>query len=319
MTNIPIKHSKTVLPTSKVVLHGIEADSVAQTIKLPRDKLSVLRAKLIAMSKRKKASLREVQSLVGSLQFSCRVISPGRTFCRRLINLTLGKSNPNHLIRLNSKARKDIKAWLEFLENINGTMSFLPVVWTSSDVLHLTTDASGFAFGAVFGNEWLQGSFPVNWSAVHNSVKELLPIILVVHCWGSTFTNRRILFLSDNSAVVDVINQQTARDVSLMDLIRELVVVCMSRNICFRAKYIPGKTNVVPDHISRLQEGRARVVQPTRCHFVHIGCLGEASIATIDRANTTRTRTRYRSNWQHFVNFFRHLKEGKQQFIRASP
>ena len=139
-------------------------------------------------------------------------------------------------------------------------MSFLPVFRTSSDVLHLTTDASGFAFGAVYGNEWLQGSFPVNWSAVHISVKELLPIILAVHCRGFTFANRRILFLSDNSAVVDVINQQTAWDVSLMDLIRELVVLCMSHNICFRAKYIPGKTNVVADHISRLQ---ARVVQPT--------------------------------------------------------
>ena len=56
----------------------------------------------------------------------------------------------------------------------NGPMSFLPVVWTSSDVLHLTTDASGFAFDAVFGNEWLQVSFPVNWSAVHISVKEPL-------------------------------------------------------------------------------------------------------------------------------------------------
>ena len=63
--------------------------------------------------------------------------------------------------------------------------------------------------------------------------------------------------------MVGVINKQTARDDSLMDLIRELVVLCMSHNICFRAKYIPGKTNVVADHISRLQEVRTRVVQPT--------------------------------------------------------
>ena len=60
MINIPIKHSKTMLPTSRVVLHGIGLDSVAQTIQLPQDKLSALRAKLITMSKRKKASLREV-------------------------------------------------------------------------------------------------------------------------------------------------------------------------------------------------------------------------------------------------------------------
>ena len=133
MIILPIKHSKMVLPTSKVVLHGTESESVAQTIQLP------LRAKLSAMAKGRKASLREVQSLVGSLQFDCRVISPGRTFCCPLINLTLGKSNPNHLIWLIHEARKDMKAWLEFLETFNGTMSFLPVDWTSSDVIHLTT------------------------------------------------------------------------------------------------------------------------------------------------------------------------------------
>ena len=92
MIILPIKHSKMVLPTSKVVLHGTESESVAQTIQLP------LRAKLSAMAKGRKASLREVQSLVGSLQYDCRVISPGRTFCCPMINLTLGKSNPNHLI-----------------------------------------------------------------------------------------------------------------------------------------------------------------------------------------------------------------------------
>ena len=171
------------------------------------------------MAKRRKASLREVQSLVGSLLFACQMISPGRTFCRRLINLTLGKSNINHVIRLNREARTDIKAWLEFLETFNGTMSFLPVDWTSSDVLHLTTNASGFAFGAVFGSEWLQGCFPTHWLAVHISSKELLQIVLAVNCWGSIFTNRRRC------------DKQTAKYVSLMELIRERVVLCMSHNI----------------------------------------------------------------------------------------
>ena len=236
MINLPIKHSKTVLPTSKVVLHGIEADSVAQTFQLPPEKLLALRAKLRAMAKQRTASLREVQSLFGSLQYACRVISPCRTFCRRLINLTLGKSNPNHLIRLNREARKDIKAWLEFLETFNGTMSFLPVDWTSSDVLHLTTDASGFAFDAVFGNEWLQGCFSKNWLAVHISIKDVLPIVLAVRCWGSIFANRRVLFFSDNAAVGDVINKQTAKDVSFMELIRELVVLCMSNTNLLSSK-----------------------------------------------------------------------------------
>ena len=48
-----------------------------------------------------------------------------------------------------------------------------------------------------------------------------------------------------------------------MDLVRQLVALCMSHNVCFRAKHTPGKTNVVADHISRLQIDKARLVQPT--------------------------------------------------------
>ena len=58
------------------------------------------------------------------------------------------------------EARKDISAWFEFLQNFNGQLSFFATNWTSSDVLSLTTDASGFVFGAVIGDSWFQGHFP---------------------------------------------------------------------------------------------------------------------------------------------------------------
>ena len=80
---------------------------------------------------------------------------------------------------------------------------------------------------------------------------------------------------------------------------------------------------MVADYISRLQEDKAKLVQPTltptMCHFLFIGCLGEASVTTIEQANTPRTRTRCRSNWRHFVNFCQHLNKGKRRFIPASP
>jgi len=50
-----------------------------------------------------------------------------------------------------------------------------------------------------------------------------------------------------------------------------------------------------------------------------LAALGKASIATIDQANTPGARARYRSNWRQFVSFCRHVKEGTQQFLPASP
>ena len=85
--------------------------------------------------------------------------------------MTKGTRRPNHRIGLTVEARKDIAAWLEFLQNFNGQLSFLATNWTSSDVLSLKTDASGFAFGAVMGDSWFQGHFPPSWDSKHISIK----------------------------------------------------------------------------------------------------------------------------------------------------
>ena len=261
MIGLPIKHAKPVLLATKVTLLGIEVNTLNQTLALPLEKVVSLRQKLISLAKKKNVTLKEFQSLNGSLTFACRAIAPGRAFLRRLIDMTRGTRRPNHRIRLTVEARKDIASWLEFLQNFNGVV-FLATNWTSSDVLSLTTDASGFAFGAVMGDSWFQGHFPPFWDSKHISLKECLPIVLAVRRWGPVLTNQRVLFLSDNTAVVAVINRQTARDPQLMCLVRQLVVACVCYNICFRAKHIPGKINVVADFISRLQVESARLVQP---------------------------------------------------------
>ena len=142
-----------------------KVNTLNQTLALPLEKVVSLSQKPMSPAKRKKVTLKEIQSLIGSLNFACRAIAPGRAFLKRIIDMTKGTRRPNHHIRLTGEARKDIAAWLEFLQNFNGQLSFLATNWTSSDVLSLTTDASGFAFGAVMSDSWLQGHFPPSWDA----------------------------------------------------------------------------------------------------------------------------------------------------------
>lgn len=99
---IPIKQSKTVLPTTKLTIYGIEVDSVSMKSCLPQDKLEHLRSVLAATSRRKKVTLRDLQSLIGLLNFACIVVVPGRAFLRRLIDLTCNIVNPNYYITLGS-------------------------------------------------------------------------------------------------------------------------------------------------------------------------------------------------------------------------
>ena len=72
MIGLPIKQAKTVLPVTKVTLLGIEVNALNQTLALPLEKLVSLRQKLMSLAKRKNVTLKELQSLIGSLTFACR-------------------------------------------------------------------------------------------------------------------------------------------------------------------------------------------------------------------------------------------------------
>ena len=81
---VPLKDSKTVLPTTCLTIYGLEVDSIKMEVRLPEDKLYKLRQLLIQTVHRKKIQLKELQSLIGLLNFACQVAIPGRAFLRRL-------------------------------------------------------------------------------------------------------------------------------------------------------------------------------------------------------------------------------------------
>ena len=80
---------KTVGPSTVLCFAGIELDTSAMEARLPNDKLEKCRFMLREFLKRK-VSLKEMQSLIGLLNFTCSVGLPGRTFLRHMINVTGG-------------------------------------------------------------------------------------------------------------------------------------------------------------------------------------------------------------------------------------
>ena len=105
---------------------GITLDSVRMEARLPGDKLHNARLMLASWSSKRSCRLHDLQSLIGTLHFACRVISPGRPFMQRIINLTRGVRNPGHFISLNQEFRKDILMWQLFFDHWNGVSLFLP-------------------------------------------------------------------------------------------------------------------------------------------------------------------------------------------------
>lgn len=263
---VPVATDKVEGPSTCLKFLGLEVDTANLQVKIPEDKLSEIKRLVNEFQTSKpKTTLRELQSLIGKLNFACRAVVPGRAFCRRLIDATTGVKQPHHRIRITEAMREDLRVWDSFLKHYNGVSIILGDNWVDNRVLNLYTDAAGsVGFGAFFNGHWAAGTWPEAWGESDPDItfKELFPIVLALHLWGSCFQNQRVKFYCDNLAVVHSINKQTTRSKPSMQLLRVLVLSCLTHNIMFRAKHIPGHENNVADALSRCQLARFRMLAP---------------------------------------------------------
>ena len=67
----------------------------------------------------------------------------------------------------------------------------------------------------MFGKHWCFGKWPAAWKQFNISILELFPIVMAIEKWGLLMRDKRIVFFSDNQAVVEIINRQTSQDRSV--------------------------------------------------------------------------------------------------------
>ena len=258
---IPVKQKKTVFPTTCAPIHGIDLDTVKMEARLPKDKLSELKLLLQTYIHKKKIKFKDLQSLLGHLNFACRVIKPGRCFLRRLYDLTCGTHQPEHFIRLNNAARADLNLWFSFLGQYNGCTIITDDRFISSNTLQLHTDAArSKGFACIFQEFWAWGAFSDSIKQFHINILELYPITLAVYLFGSFWQNKNILFICDNLSIVHCLNSQTSKDKTIMRMLRIIVLQSLKYNFCFASKHISSKSNIICDKLSRFQIAEAKAL-----------------------------------------------------------
>lgn len=264
---VPLAPEKTEGPATVVKFLGIVIDADLMECRLPDDKLVQLKEVVRGVQGKRKLLLKELQSLVGRLNFACRIIPIGRVFCRRLSMAMSGVRSQRHYVRLSGDLRADLQVWSVFLDSFNGRSLFLEGPMDSADV-ELFTDASGaHGFGAYLQGSWCAGRWPQEWRdlgyVTNLALLELFPIVVAVELWGDFFRNKKIRFMCDNLGVVQAINQQTAGSRPVVSLLRFLVLKGLSLNALLVAKHIPGVCNGIADALSRFQMERFRNLAPS--------------------------------------------------------
>ena len=251
---VPVATEKVEGPITAMSFLGLILDSVKQEIRLPPDKLAELTHELDRWSTRRKATKRELLSLIGKLSFAARAVPAGRLFLRRLISLASTVAHLHHRIRLNAEARADITWWRTFLPTWNGTAKFIdPNSVQVTDML-LYTDASGSdGCGAYYQGAWFFYAWRPHQHLQSIQWKELFAIVAATLTWGHQWQGKRVKFMCDNQAIVLAWQGQRSRDSHIMKLMRTLFMFAAQHNFTITMQHIPGNTNVLADAISRRQ------------------------------------------------------------------
>ena len=264
---IPLAEKKLVYPTKIIEYLGFIIDTVNRIIKIPKDKVDKLLEKISMIESKKRCVLREVQQLLGLMNYVSRACPPARAYTRRIIDSIKGGRQPWHYVNITRAFKEDLQVWKIFLKEFNGDVFWLPSEYEDTYELATYSDASGsIGFGATFKTHWVQGRWKqtVVLDPKYNiEFQELLPIVLSCEVWGSEMANKRLLFHCDNQPVVDIINKKSSSDPEVMVLVRRLVLICLKSNIMFRAKHVPGKAlNQINDSLSRFHMQKFRSLMP---------------------------------------------------------
>ena len=98
--SVPLAEDKLIGAVTCLVFLGIEIDTVAGEIRLPRKKLIRFKELICQRTEKKKCTKRELLSVIGQLQHATVVVRPGRSFLRQLISLSKSVNKLTHHLHI---------------------------------------------------------------------------------------------------------------------------------------------------------------------------------------------------------------------------
>jgi hypothetical protein len=251
---------KTVRPCTHLEYLGLTIDTTAMEARLPADKLAYLHNILDAAIRSPALSLKQIQELVGFLQFSAQVIPHSRPFIRRLIDFSMTFKSPFSRRRTPAYARADLRWWHSFCNVWNGIRLIQPTLPT----VHVYTDASGRkGIGGIFDQRWFSARVPRRLRVRDIQFKEIYAVLQAILRWGNLWEGHHVVFHVDNSAVVAAITKETTRARFTMTVVRNIAMLASFLQFSFSSSWLPSHMNALADSASRFQYSRLFTLAPS--------------------------------------------------------
>ena len=244
---------KAVAPVEVVTFLGIQFNTRDMTLTLTKDRLHELMKLLDEWITKKRASLRDLQSLLGKLSFAANTVRAGRIFVLRLIKAISSYPKNKNRADIPPFVLGDIKWWKYYMARFDG-VSLIPDYAWKSPKSTFATDACLTGCGGYSGTCCFRTEFPeFIKDDVNTYINELetLTIILAVKLWREDIRNHNVLIYCDNQVSVDIINTGKAKNSFAQECLRELCYVTATENAVVKVVFREGVRNEKADKLSR--------------------------------------------------------------------
>ena len=238
-------------PTRKLTFLGIAIDTVNMTVGLPDSKVAELVQVLQEFRTKKRASLKQLQSLAGRLNWACNVIKCGRSYLHNILHTMSSLRLPNHKARLSKTVFDDIEWWITILNTFPGKQ-----VFHKPSINVVQFDACNTGSGFTYQGDWGY----IDWECdipeltnLHINCKETISAVLAARRWAPMWRDSRVMFMTDSIVARSCIAKGTSKNPLLLPWVRELHIYSVLYNFDIDACWLPGVENQIPDAISRLR------------------------------------------------------------------
>ena len=154
------------------------------------DRLNEIKNLLSFWLDKKHTNLKELQSLLGKLNFASSTVRAGRVFVSRLLN-TLRNFPIKGRKRLDRDMKKDILWWFQFMEEFDGITIIPKNRWEAPDTV-ISSDANLRECGGWSHNQCFTAKFP-KWLTsrhdVHINELELITFVVSLKIWNENIQN----------------------------------------------------------------------------------------------------------------------------------
>ena len=223
-----------------MVVLGIMFNTTDMTISIAPEWVSEIQAELDTWHNRAKMSHKQLESLIGKLQFASQIIRAGHVFLAHLLDELRGSPKwgyfplPTHVLQ-------DLKWWHHIMQILNGTNS-----------IYLGTDATLVGSGGVCKGFYFHAPFPtfITQQAHIIAHLELLTFIVALKAWLHLVNNTKFVACLDNMVAVSTINSGQSKDPFINAGLREIAFLSVLHNFEVRACHIPRANNTIPDLLS---------------------------------------------------------------------